>query len=193
MIIFLTKIKIGQPSLLFFLLLVLFANWHSAQGRVQWERNTLLGPHSGNQQTACVVADLDKDGIDDFVITERTKTPSVVWYKYNGKSWDMKVIDNTHLNPEAGGDTLVIWFRGDSGNAAEQMYVTLNSSARLNNDNPDAAMVTKWTQWTIDLSRFTDQGVNLSNVNSITLGLSSATGGAGMIYFDDIRLHPPTP
>ena len=36
-------------------------------------------------------------------------------------------------------------------------------------------------------------GVNLSNVNSITLGLRSVTGGTGMLYFDDIRLYPPAP
>jgi hypothetical protein len=46
-------------------------------------------------------------------------------------------------------------------------------------------------EWTIDLQAFADQGVNLANVNSITLGLSSVTGGVGMMYFDDIRLYPP--
>ena len=94
-----------RPFLLVSLLLGLFACCHSAQARIHWQRKTLPGPNSGNQQTACIVADLDRDGIDDFVVTERTKTPSVVWYKYNGKSWDMKIIDNTHLKPEAGGDT----------------------------------------------------------------------------------------
>jgi hypothetical protein len=86
--------------------------------------------------------------------------------------------------------TLTIWFRGDSDNTAEQMYVTLNGSARVDNDNPDAALRTSWTQWNINLQTFADQGVNLSNVNSITLGLSSVTGGTGMLYFDDIRLYP---
>ncbi|MBL7144241.1 MAG: hypothetical protein ISS76_08410, partial [Phycisphaerae bacterium] len=45
-----------------------------------------------------------------------------------------------------------------------------------------------------------DQGVNLANVNSITLGFGNRSnpvaGGAGMIYFDDIRLYalePATP
>ena len=75
-------------------------------------------------------------------------------------------------------------------NTAEQMYVTLNSSARVDNDNPDAALRTSWTQWNINLQKFADQGVNLTNVNSITLGLSSVTGGTGMLYFDDIRLYP---
>jgi hypothetical protein len=85
--------------------------------------------------------------------------------------------------------TLTIWFRGDLGNAAEQMYVTLNGNARVDNDNPDAATITRWTQWSIELQKFADQGVNLANVNSITLGLSSVTGGTGTMYFDDIRLY----
>jgi len=94
---------------------------------------------------------------------------------------------------ENGVDTLTIWFRGTSGNAAEQMYVALNSNARVDHDDPDAATSTSWTEWNIPLQAFADQGVNLTNVNSITLGLSSVTGGTGMMYFDDIRLYPPTP
>jgi hypothetical protein len=85
--------------------------------------------------------------------------------------------------------TLTIWYRGSVGNAAEQMYVTLNGSARMDNDNPDAATLTNWTPWNIDLQSFADQGVNLSNVDSITLGLGSVTAGTGTIYFDDIRLY----
>ncbi len=60
-------------------------------------------PNDGDQQTCCVVADLDGDGIEDAVVGERTKTPSIVWYKYNGKGWDKHVIDDTHVRPEAGG------------------------------------------------------------------------------------------
>ena len=90
-----------------------------------------------------------------------------------------------------GVNTLMIWFRGEAANAAETLYVALNDGAVVTNDNPDAALRTSWTQWNIDLKRFADQGVNLANVNSITLGLSSVTGGTGMMYFDDIRLYAP--
>jgi hypothetical protein len=86
--------------------------------------------------------------------------------------------------------TLTIWFRGDSGNTAETLYVALNGNARVDNDNPDVALATDWTEWNIDLQAF---GVNLASVNSITLGLSSVTGGTGIMYFDDIRLYPPAP
>jgi hypothetical protein len=39
--------------------------------------------------------------------------------------------------------------------------------------------------------------VNLANVTSISLGLGNknnpVAGGAGMMYFDDIRLYPSAP
>jgi hypothetical protein len=98
---------------------------------------------------------------------------------------------------ENGVTTLSIWFRGISDNAAETLYVALNGSAIVTNDNPDAVQVTTWTEWTIDLQAFADQGVNLANVNTISLGLGNkknpVAGGSGTMYFDDIRLYPPPP
>ena len=86
--------------------------------------------------------------------------------------------------------TLTIWYRGASANSAETLYVALNGGTAVTNDNPDAALTTSWTEWNIDLQAF---GVNLANVNTITIGLSSVAGGAGIMYFDDIRLYPPAP
>ena len=60
-------------------------------------------PNKGSQQTCCVAADLDGDGIEDFVVGERTKKPSIVWYQYVDKRWEKHVIDNTPVKPEAGG------------------------------------------------------------------------------------------
>jgi hypothetical protein len=94
-----------------------------------------------------------------------------------------------------GVNTLTIWFRGSAGNAAENLYVALNGNAVVSHDNPNAAQATSWTQWNIDLQTFADQGVNLPFINSITLGLGNRSnpvaGGAGMMYFDDIRLYAP--
>jgi len=73
----------------------------------------------------------------------------------------------------------------------------LNGTAGVDNDNPNAAQAATWTEWDIDLQPFADQGINLANVNSITLGLGNrnnpVAGGAGMMYFDDIRLFAPAP
>ena len=95
---------------------------------------------------------------------------------------------------ENGVSTLSIWFRGNSDNAAETLYVALNGSAVVSHDNPDAAQIVNWTQWTIDLQAF---GINLANVNTIALGLGDRNnpqaGGSGTMYFDDICLYPPAP
>jgi len=65
----------------------------------------------------------------------------------------------------------------------------------VNHDNPDAAQITTWTQWNIDLQAFADHGVNLANVDTIALGLGNkqnpVAGDSGVMYFDDIRLYPP--
>ena len=98
---------------------------------------------------------------------------------------------------EKGVSTLTIWFRGSSDNALEPLYVVLNGNAIVTNDNPNAAQMDEWTQWNIDLQAFADQGVNLANVNTIALGLGDRNnpqaGGSGTMYFDDIRLYPPSP
>ncbi len=93
---------------------------------------------------------------------------------------------------EEGVGVLSLWFRGDASNAAEPMYVALNNTAVVNHDNPNAAQIDSWTEWNIDLQAF---DINLANVNTITLGFGSrnnpVAGGAGMVFFDDIRLYRP--
>jgi len=98
---------------------------------------------------------------------------------------------------EEGVGVLSLWFRGNLNNAAERMYVALNGSAVVYHDNPDAALIEEWTEWTIDLQEFTAQGVNLANVNTISIGFGDKNnlqaGGSGMVFFDDIRLYRPAP
>ena len=98
---------------------------------------------------------------------------------------------------EEGVALLTIWFRGEAANAAVPLYVALNGNAVVNNDNLTATQLDTWTQWSIDLTRFADQGVNLSNVNTISLGLGNKSnplaGGTGTMYIDDIRLYRPAP
>ena len=112
-----------------------------------------------------------------------------------GKSEATLTLTNQRDWTEEGVGVLSLWFQGDSTNAAEPMYVALNGNAVVTNDNPDAALINTWTQWNIDLQAFADQGVNLVNVNTITLGFGNknnpVAGGAGMVFFDDIRLYVP--
>jgi len=85
---------------------------------------------------------------------------------------------------------LSLWFRGNSGNSAERMFVTLGNAVVYHPD-PAATQITGWNEWVIDLTEFA--GVDLTNVGSITIGFgtknSPAAGGSGTMYFDDIRLY----
>ena len=97
---------------------------------------------------------------------------------------------------EEGVTRLILWFRGAPANAPERMFVALDGNAVVYHDDPSATQIGKWTAWVIDLSAtsgFADQGVNLTNVTTITIGIgtkgSPAAGGAGQMYFDDIRLY----
>ena len=90
---------------------------------------------------------------------------------------------------EGGVTKLSLWFSGASGNAAERMFVALGNAV-VYHDDPAVTQATGWNEWVIDLQAFA--GVDLTNVNSITIGFgtkgSPAAGGAGTMYFDDIRL-----
>jgi hypothetical protein len=82
-----------------------------------------------------------------------------------------------------------------ASNDPEPMYVALNGNAVVQHDNPNAALINDWTQWNIDLTLFVDQGVNLANINTLTIGFGDKNnpqaGGSGSAYFDDIRLNQP--
>jgi hypothetical protein len=88
--------------------------------------------------------------------------------------------------------TLSLWFKGLSSNAAERMFVALNGNAVAYHDDPAASQIVGWNEWAIDLTRFADQGVDLTNVTTMTIGFgtknSPAAGGTGTVYFDDIGL-----
>jgi hypothetical protein len=100
----------------------------------------------------------------------------------------------------AGVGELSLWIRGDSANAAEPLYVSIANSAGspavVAHEAPDAATTRSWMQWIVSLPAFADQGINLSNVDKIAIGLGSkagiaAPGGSGTMYIDDIRLYQP--
>jgi hypothetical protein len=57
----------------------------------------------------------------------------------------------------------------------------------------NAAMARSWTQWIIPLQVIADQGINLTNVDKIAIGLGSkggpAANGTGTVFIDDIALY----
>ncbi|MEK7995336.1 MAG: hypothetical protein AAB403_16155, partial [Planctomycetota bacterium] len=91
------------------------------------------------------------------------------------------------------------WQSRDIGilsNSAEPMYVAVanktGAPAVVYHQDAGAAQIDTWTQWRIDVQQFADQGVNLADVDSISIGLGSKSnpqpGGSGILYFDDIGL-----
>jgi len=59
-------------------------------------------PNHGNQQTSSGLMDMDKNGIPEIFITERTQAPSVVAYRHINGNWDKYIIENEPLSIEAG-------------------------------------------------------------------------------------------
>jgi hypothetical protein len=95
---------------------------------------------------------------------------------------------------------LSLWIRGNVANAAEPLYVAVangtGAPAVVAHDDANAAQKASWRQWIIPLQAFADQGVNLTNVDKIAIGLGSKSGmavvgGSGTIFIDDIRLYRP--
>jgi hypothetical protein len=133
----------------------------------------------GGRQSMPLSYDNNKQGISKYSEIELTLI--------NLRDW-------TEKDP----NQLSLWFHGDPSNAPEQMYITIANSAGesavVYNDDINAVEAATWTQWTIPLQTFTDQGINLSDVTSIAIGLgtrgnTTTPGGSGKIYIDDIRMY----
>jgi hypothetical protein len=93
------------------------------------------------------------------------------------------------------------WAHQDVGiesNDAEPLYVAVSNStgnpAVVVHDNPNASQIDAWTKWFIPLQDLADQGISLTNVDRIAIGLgtkgnTTVAGGSGRIFIDDIRLE----
>jgi len=109
------------------------------------------------------------------------------------------LLSDTRDWTEEGVGVLTLWFYGDPANAAESMYLAVANAtgptAVVYHDNPDAVLIDTWTQWNIDLEEISNQGVVLTNVDSIAIGFGNRNnpqaGGSGMVFIDDIRLYRP--
>jgi len=136
--------------------------------------------HGGNQSMP-LVYDNNKQGFKKYSEAELTLTAPRDWTK-------------------SGVGELSLWFRGDVANAAEPMYVAVTdmsgAAAVEYHDNPDATQAGTWQEWVIPLQTFADQGIDLTDVDKFAIGLgtrgnTTVPGGAGKMYFDDIRLYRP--
>jgi hypothetical protein len=90
----------------------------SQSDKVKWihlssKTGDLPAPNPGTEQTASLVLDVDKDGVNDFVITERTAAPAAVWYRRSKSGWTKYVVERDPLHIEAGGAVADIDADGD--------------------------------------------------------------------------------
>lgn len=72
----------------------------------------LPAPGTSKQQTACLVLDIDKNGLNDIVVTSRDVGSRMVWYRRGKAGWTIYPIDRG-LNIEAGGASVDIDGDGD--------------------------------------------------------------------------------
>ena len=93
------------------------------------------------------------------------------------------------------------WTNQDIGiesNDAEPLYVAVSNAtgqpAVVVHDDANASQIDTWTEWVISLQAFADQGIDLTSVDRIAIGLGTkgnmtVPGGSGKMFFDDIRLY----
>ena len=114
-----------------------------------------------------------------------------------GLSWATMTLTSNRDWTMDGVVTLTIFFYGDSQNEVVPMYVALDDDAVVTYPEPREIMIGEWTRWNIPIQDFADMGVDITNVNSITLGFGDpanpTAGGEGRVFFDDIRLYRVLP
>jgi hypothetical protein len=97
------------------------------------------------------------------------------------------------------------WTNQDIGimsNSAQPMYLAVSNSTGepvvVHYDDPNATLINTWTEWVVPLQDLADQGIDLTDVDDIAIGIgtkgdTTMDGGTGTMYFDDIRLYLPRP
>jgi hypothetical protein len=162
-------------------------------------------PYSPGNGTGSAVGDENSPSYCEEVIVHGGGKSMPVAYDNNKQGFAYySEVEKTLTYPrdwtEEGVGELVIWFRGQASNDAEPLYVAISSSTGepvvVVHDNPAATQVDVWSKWVIPLRTIADQGIDLTNVESIALGQGTrgnlmTPGGAGKMYFDDIALNRP--
>ncbi len=123
------RIVLGSVTFVGIVAIVLVARGSPKSESAEWtrlssKRGELPVPGSSTGQTASLVLDVNKDGLDDFIIASRGKGKgaSVLWFRRDRSRWTKYLIENASLPIEAGGTfhdidedgDLDIVFGGDS-------------------------------------------------------------------------------
>jgi len=162
-------------------------------------------PYFEGNKTGAIVGDEDTFSYTEETIVHGGKQSMPYFYDNNKQDFSNYseaelTLDYPRDWTAQGVDRLVIWFRDDSSNDSEPLYVAVSNStgepAIVVHDDPAATQIGVWTEWMIPLQNFADQGIDLTDMTSIAIGIGTQgnitiPGGAGKMYFDDIRLYQP--
>ena len=96
-----------RSSLLSFIMLTAFAS-ATDNATLTWKKlsskhGDLPAPGPSTEQTGAIVGDLDKDGVNDFLITARQAAPAILWCRRTKDGWSKYVVENQLVPIEAGG------------------------------------------------------------------------------------------
>jgi hypothetical protein len=186
------------------------------QGRREWDTSSFTTNHTGI--TAPHWIKLERDAANNF--TAYHSSDGSTWEAI-GEIQNIQMSTNVYVglaltshdssfsceakfsNVTITGSVGPEWADQDIGivtNDLEPLYVAITNNtgepAIVYHSDPGASGIDTWTEWVIPLQTFTDQGVDLTDVNSIAIGLgirgnTTTPGGWGKMYFDDIRLYQP--
>jgi len=100
------------------------------------------------RQAASLILDIDKDGVNDFVIAGWSDETSMVWFRRTAAGWDRYLLDNRKSHIEAGGTYWDIDDDGDLDILQGGSWAT-NEVWWWENPYPDFDPQTPWNRHTI--------------------------------------------
>jgi len=158
--------------------------------------------YSGNGTGSAVGDETTPSYMEETIVHGGGKSMPLVYdnnkqgYAYYSEV-ELTLSETRHWTDE-GVNELSLWFRGGSSNSADPLYVAVANKTVtpvvVVHDNPAGSQIGAWTEWIIPLQTFADQGIDLIDVDKIMIGLGTrgnltTPGGAGKMFFDDIRLY----
>jgi hypothetical protein len=175
--------------------------WHDGLG---YGTPGSAGYYAGNG-TGAAIGDETTASYTEEVVVHRGSQSMPVAYDNNKQGYSMYSEVEKTLNAQrdwtaSGVGALSLWFKGSPANDAEPLYVAISNGtgapAVVIHDDSQASLARRWSEWIIPLEAFADQGLDLTDVTSITVGIGTrdnitVPGGSGKMHFDDIRLYLP--
>ena len=191
-----------------------------AQG-VSFQRRTVTGAASADTTQTDITAPqwvkIERDISGDF--TGSYSSDGISWTQIGSDSINMnatayvglavtahnasEVCEARFSNVSITGTVSEQWTNQDIAilsNTPQPMYVAVGNNTGepvvVYHEDPGATVKPTWTEWIIPLQDFADQGIDLTDVDNIAIGIgtkgdTTSSGGSGTMYFDDICLWLP--